>query len=219
VGRREAYRAELREHAKADWPGYLTEESGLPGPRANLELAQAVADVADAQTLDELIESGDEYLVFCGVNGLSDEKRLKEHAKDDRWRVREAVAMALQRLGDKDFPGLSRIVTAWAKDGDPLVQRAAVAAVCEPRLLKSPEAAAVAIKICEIATATLKDRRKGDGHRALRKALGYGWSVAVAADPAANLPVFQALQHDPDPDVRWIVTENSKKARLAKLLG
>ncbi|HZM81775.1 MAG TPA: hypothetical protein VFC19_39140 [Candidatus Limnocylindrales bacterium] len=219
MGRRDEYRGELGRRSAGDWPEYLTKESGLPGPRANLELAQAAADVADPETLDGLIASGDEYLTFCGVTGLADEKRLKAHATDDRWRIREAVAMALQRLGEKDFPRLRKIVTAWAKDGDPLVQRAAVAAICEPRLLSSPQAAKVAIETCGIVTATLKDRQKGDGRTALRKALGYGWSVAVAADPAAGLPVFQALQRNPDPDVRWIVIENSKKARLAKLLG
>jgi len=33
------------------------------------------------------------------VTGLTDEKRLKAHATDDRRRLREAVVMALQRLG------------------------------------------------------------------------------------------------------------------------
>ncbi len=54
--------------------------------------------------------------------------------------------------------------------------------------------------------------------RALRKALGYCWSVAVAADPAAGLARFRALEHDDDSDVQWIVRENSKKSRLARLL-
>ncbi len=31
----------------ADWEPYLHEHSGLPGPRANLELARAVADLGD----------------------------------------------------------------------------------------------------------------------------------------------------------------------------
>jgi hypothetical protein len=47
---------------------------------------------------------------------------------------------------------------------------------------------------------------------------GYCWSVAVAAAPVAGLPRFQALAARDDPDVAWIVRENSKKARLAKLL-
>lgn len=54
--------------------------------------------------------------------------------------------------------------------------------------------------------------------RVLRKALGYCWSVAVAADPSRGLPRFQALAGSTDPDVVWIVRENRKKARLARLL-
>jgi hypothetical protein len=176
-----------------------------------------VADIADPATLDELIAAGEEYLVFCGVQGLTDEKRLHEHATDARWRIREAVAIALQRLEDPSR--LDRIVRAWVEDGDPLVQRAAVAAICEPRLLKTPPAAALALEACAVATASLKDHPRSDGRKVLRQALGYCWSVAVAADPDAGLPAFEALRNDPDPDVHWIVTENAKKARLAKLLA
>src|SRR5689334_8149120 len=88
------------------WPEYLREHSGLPGPRANLELAQAVADVGIAEVFDDLIASDDEYLVLCGVIGLGARlaarpdpalvRRLRGHAMDGRWRIREAVAMALQ---------------------------------------------------------------------------------------------------------------------------
>jgi hypothetical protein len=52
----------------------------------------------------------------------------------------------------------------------------------------------------------------------LRQALGYCWSVAVAADPATGLPRFRTLAAADDPDVAWIVRENSRKARLANVL-
>jgi len=52
----------------------------------------------------------------------------------------------------------------------------------------------------------------------LRQALGYCWSVAVAADLGGGLPNFRALQQHGDPDVQWIVRENTKKSRLARLL-
>jgi hypothetical protein len=54
--------------------------------------------------------------------------------------------------------------------------------------------------------------------RTLRQALGYCWSVAVAADPAAGLPRFLALAASPDPDVAWVVHSNRGKARLAGVL-
>ena len=253
------------------WPAYLRDNSGLPGPRANLELAQAVADVGDPALFDRLIATDDEYLVFCGVIGLGrrladdPEKlpagpeglpdgpegladgpemlvagaemvadgpegladgaemvaRLHAHAADPRWRVREAVAMALQRLGDADLSRLMPIVLSWATDPHPLVQRAAVAAVCEPRLLSTGPAAACAVEVCARATAALAglpvDRRRDADVRALRQALGYCWSVAVAAEPATGLPRFTGLDGAADPDVAWILRENRKKARLARL--
>ena len=231
MSRVDQYRADLRALATPDWPGYLEEHSGLPGPRGNIELAQAVADEADAACLDAFIATDDEYLVFCGVVGLGRmlaeaaddaEQRLRVHATDERWRVREAVAMALQRLGDADLSRLLDVVTDWVDDTNPLVQRAAAAGICEPRLLKTPQAAATAIDVCDRATRTLaarsSDERRSPGVRVLRQGLGYCWSVAVAADAVSGLPRFRALSECKDRDVAWIVRENSKKARLARLL-
>ena len=183
MGRREQHRAELRTLDATHWPAYLRERSGLPGPRGNIELAQAVADEGDQARFDEFIATDDEYLVFCGVLGLgrllaegSDvEQRLRGHATDERWRVREAVAMALQRLGDADLPRLLDLVADWAADPHPLVQRAAVAGVCEPRLLKTSHAAARAVEVCTRVTEALAsrpaDERADAGVRALRQAL------------------------------------------------
>jgi len=98
-----------------------------------------------------------------------------------------------------------------------------VAAVCEPRLLRDPADARRALKVLEEITAgveaTPADRRRDPSVRTLRQALGYGWSVVVAADPADGLPVFQRLQTSSDPDVGWIVRENHKKARLRRVLA
>ena len=62
-------------------------------------------------------------------------------------------------------------------------------------------------------------QRRDPPVRTLRQAFGYGWSVAVAADPADGLPVFLDLEASSDPDVGWIVRENHKKARLRRVLG
>jgi len=227
---RAAHREDLSALRRSAWPAYLREHSGLPGPRANLELAQALADVGDSKVYDALIDLDDEYLVLCGVIGLGQllalggdvQARLRFHATDPRWRIREGVAMALQRLGDADFARLWTLARAWVDDADPLVQRAAVAGVCEPRLLGTPDRALRAVDLSELATDSLAARsasdRNGDGVRALRKALGYCWSVAVAADPAPGLVRFRALEQRRDADVAWVVRENSKKSRLARLL-
>jgi len=230
MSRRDLYRAALRRLDVEQWPAYLREYSGLPGPRGNIELAQAAADEGDAATFDRLIDTDDEYLVFCGVIGLGRLlakgtdvlSRLRDHAIDPRWRVREAVAMALQRLGDADLPRLLSTVKIWAADPAPLVWRAAAAAICEPRLVTTRTAAACAIEVCSRATEALAGlplpRRRDADVRALRRALGYCWSVAVVADPVAGLPPFLAMADSRDRDVTWIVRENSKEVRLASLL-
>jgi hypothetical protein len=224
------YRDDLTGLERTAWPGYLDEHSGLPGPRGNIELAVAVADLGDPQLFDELIAGGDEYRTFCGVVGIGRDAadprvaaRMHELSKDGRWRVREAVAMGLQRLGDADLPALERIVLVWADDPHPLVQRAAAAAVCEPRLLRTPEDAATAVEVCRRATAALAARfaaeRRDADVRTLRQGLGYCWSVAVAADPEPGLAAFAALRQETDSDVVWIVRENLRKKRLARLLA
>ena len=165
------------------WPAYLRERSGLPGSRANLTLVRAVADAGDPALFETLVGTDDEYLVLCGVVGLGRllaedagagvSERLRTHATDARWRVREGVAMALQCLGDADLGRLLDLVTAWAADPHPLVQRAAVAGICEPRLVRSRNAATRAIELCDRVTRDLAARSRGerrdDGVRALRQ--------------------------------------------------
>jgi len=234
VSRRQDYRRALRALRGSEWTAYaayLRQNSGLPGPRANLELAQAVAEESTPAEAEQLLDSEDEYMVMCGTIALgrdlatgdpTAEERLRSLACDPRWRVREGVAMALQRLGDSDLSRLFDLAETWAGDDDPLVQRAALAGVCEPRLLSAPEWASRAVRLCEGATTYLTGRsgpeRRTAGVRTLRQALGYCWSVAVAADPEAGLPRFRALSSSRDPDLAWIARENAKKTRLAKLL-
>jgi hypothetical protein len=65
------------------------------------------------------------------------------------------------------------------------------------------------------------DRRRSDEFKALRKGLGYCWSVAVAAAPEVGRPAFEALvahaAHSGDRDLRWIARENLRKRRLERL--
>jgi len=233
MGSRTEYQQALRALPTSEWTAFLDATSGLPGPRGNLELIQAAADEGNARWFEELVTSADEFRAATGAVGLGrllaeapDARvtaRLRELAADRRWRVREGVAMALQRLGDADPARLWSLARAWAVDPDPLVQRAAVAGICEPRLLRSPAAAAVALEICGTVTTMLaarpREQRRSDGVRSLRQALGYCWSVAVAAEPGVGVPRFHVLADDPDPDVMWIVRENGRKARLVRALS
>src|SRR2546429_246078 len=68
ASRADIYREELRQ--LDNWEPYLKKHSGLPGPRANLELVAAVAEEADADRLWRLSASQDEFLALCGTAGL-----------------------------------------------------------------------------------------------------------------------------------------------------
>jgi hypothetical protein len=227
------HRAALQDLDPGDVPAYLTARSGLPGPRGNLELMDAFGDVAPAELVLRLADDPDEYLRSCGTAALgrlvldspSDAglvTLLHARAADPLWRVRESAAMALQRIGDDDPAALRALVTAWAHDPHPLVRRAAVAGVCEPRLLKDPGTAAAALDACAAATASIEalpaGARRDPDVRTLRQALGYCWSVAVAGEPASGLPAFAALRGSTDADVAWVVRENEKKSRLRRLI-
>ena len=218
------------------WEPFLLARSGLPGPRANLELASAVADEADEDALrrwaamgprDAPTGSAEEFLPVCGIVGLGrlaasgDRSLLEELRKlagDPRWRIREAVAIALQRLGDADFAALHEEMERWS-GGTALERRAAAAALCEPRLLREPVRAASVLALLGRVTdelAELGDRR-ADDFRTLRKALGYAWSVAVVALPDVGKPMFERLMGSADPDVQWIARENLRKKRLERM--
>lgn len=230
---RDTWRAELAGRDPSTWPAYLGAHSGLPGPRANTELAIAVAEVMDETPAHQMIDSGDEYLTMCAAVTLAaraaevvSNVTLRALACDARWRVREGVVLGLQLRADTAPEQVLQIAAAWAADPDPLVQRAAVAALCEPRLLRTPDQAAAALAVCRTTTSALAQlptaRRREPGVRTLRQALGYCWSVAVAADPGPGLAAFRALiadnDHHADPDVAWVIAENLRKKRLARML-
>ena len=229
--KQETYRRTLR--ALPDWDAFLLKESGLPGPRGNLELAQAVADEGDAKLFkrycalapDRAPENSPEvFLVVCGVVGLGrllaegDTTQLavlREQANDPRWRVREAVAMALQRWGDADLSALLAALGKWIA-GSLLERRAAMAALCEPRLLHDRKSARRVLKLLDKVTASLtrETDRTAEAFKTLRQALGYCWSVAVAALPPEGKAAMEKWLNSADPDVRWIMRENLKKNRL-----
>lgn len=228
------YRLRLR--GLDDWDPFLLAESGLPGPRGNLELVQAVADEGDEPLFrrylaydPERAPTGTtlEFLPVCGVVGMGRllaEGRadllpiIRQHASDPRWRMREGVAMALQRLGDRDMDALLEAVDPWS-DGNALEQRAAAAAVCEPRLLGRPAHVRQVLGLLDRITASLAARqdRRSDEFVALRKGLSYCWSVAVAALPEEGKPAMEKWLAGEDRDICRIMRENLKKERLARL--
>lgn len=116
------------------WDAYLMQESGLPGPRANLELMQVVADQGDEALFRRYLagddpdqysaDSPESFLAMCGVMGLGKllaEGRtdllpaLRLWTSDRRWRLREAIVFALQRWGQADMDALLAEMEGWSR--------------------------------------------------------------------------------------------------------
>jgi hypothetical protein len=228
------YRETLK--SLSDWEPFLMTESGLPGPRGNLELAQAVFDEGNIELFEHLltytpdkapVKSPQEFLHFCGVFGhgkyltkdsLELWERLRIFASDPRWRTREAVAMALQAYGDRDMCDLIEKMNDWAL-GNRYQQRTAAAGLCEPRLLKRPENAEKVLVVLNVITASMvsdTDRRTED-FKILRRAMGYCWSVAVSTSPEKGKHLMENWLQSDNADVRWIMKENLSKNRLVKM--
>lgn len=233
MGKVDEYRERLRQ--LQDWEPYLLQESGLPGRRANIELARAVAEEGSEDLFRYFLafeadrapaDSPREFLAFCGTLGqgklLAEGRRraletLREQARDPRWRIREAVAMALQRYGSADLEALIEAMERWSK-GSVWEQRAAAAGLCEPGLLGEEEKARRVLGILDGITASLEaatDRRT-EGFRVLRKGLGYCWSVAVAACPEEGKRRMERWLRSEDRDVQWVMKENLRKKRLER---
>jgi hypothetical protein len=215
-----------------EWDSFLLKESGLPGPRGNLELAYAVAQEGDKERFKHFLtyhaeeNTPEVFVIFCGVMGLGKLAasqpelfdQLREYASDPRWRIREAVATGLQLTGDQNMGLLLRKMKRWIK-GNWYTKRAAVAALAEPRLLRQPKHARQVLQILDTVTRWMEtiEQTRDDSFKVFRQALGYCWSVAVAALPEEGKPIMEHWLTSEDKDVRWVMKENLKKNRLIKM--
>lgn len=213
---------------------HLLKNSGLPGPRGNLELLFSFAASANEQEAeeclsyydDELDNSPEEFVVMCGIVARcvlrGDDiagaiASVRAFAVHPSWRIREAVAIGIQEIAEGRMDEVMAALRPWV-DGNALERRAVVAALCEPKLLKDASVTAAVLRLLGVITEELaRVDRLTDGQVALRKALGYGWSVAVAASPEVGKAAFEAMAGDPGKHIRWIVRENLKKNRLIRM--
>ena len=234
MNKADSYRQVLK--TLADWEPYLLQESGLPGPRGNLELAQVVADEGDRKLFEHFltytpdvapVNSPQEFLAFCGVVGLGkllaegDDgilDTLRPYASDPRWRTREGVAMALQRLGKKNMGKLLEAMAIWST-GNWYEKRAAAAALAEPVLLKNEIEALWALHILDGMTVSMENSADAgsEGFRVFQQGLGYCWSVVVAAAPAEGKRLMEKWLACNDRIIRRVMQENLKKNRLVRM--
>lgn len=227
----------------------LERESRLPGPRGNLELAARFADgAASGPTCAQWrllarwlalgpneapVGSAREYLPFCAVLAAGAawakavghrpmiERHVRHAANDERWRLREGVAMALQRIGYSDAAALGRLLNGWLESATLLEQRAVVAALADPPLLRGDASLTRrALSFSESILASIASvepaGRKAEPFRALEKGLSYALSVFVAQQPESGFELLGRWATKGDAVIRRIVACNLGKARLSK---
>lgn len=230
----EFYKSELLK--VKDWDYYILLNSNLPSRRANIELMRAVVELGQESQFVEWLKydekiaptnTQEEFLAFCGTVGLGQLiilgkdfyfQTLRELASDGRWRIREAVAFALQDIGKKEFGLLIYKIEKWKSD-NLFVRRAVVAGLCEPGLLKQEEISQISLIILYQITAEIQEitNRREESYRVLRKCLAYAWSVAIESNPKLGMRFFEQLAAKRNYDIQWILRENLKKKRLKKM--
>lgn len=219
-----------------DQEQYLLANSCLPGPRSNLELLYAFIEVSDINTVLKFLKKHypnppvnipEEFVQCCAVSALGkfiqagDDsliEKLRGYASDNRWRIRESVAMALQHIGKYNLPKLMQIIEEWYL-GNNYEQRAVAAGLCEPVILKTDEINNFTLRILKSITTGLETRSEpsNESFKTLVQSLCYCWSVAIAASPDKGKQFFEEMAASENKNIRKIVKENLKKNRLIKM--
>lgn len=179
----------------------------------------------------EAAPSGDpgEFLAFCGTvaaSGFAADPTLRpgvweiicRAGEDERWRLREAAAQAIQRAIPADREAALAVLGGWAQGGSWRLCRAAAAGVADPPLLRDPLLAAAALSLHEVILSRLRGAgdRRDPGFAVLRQGLGYTLSVVVAASPGPGFALLRALARHRDRDLAWVLRANLGKGRLAR---
>ena len=231
MGKREELIEELRPilHNKEQLEHYLVSNSNLPGPRSNLELAFAFAELyEDMDTLLEWLDISAEqadvnhprsFLAFCSAVCLGSvyvkTKKpeiipiLQRLANDQRWRMREAVAFAFQSIGEHDFKVLQKIFSEWIKNSNNLEKRAILVALAHPPFLNKDN-----VQFCfEMTENILKQLDRTADFEVLKKGLEFTISVFVAADPENGFNFIEKWIGK-NKTIDKILEKNLKKNRL-----
>ncbi len=210
----------------------LLKNSHLPGPRSNLELLYHFAKNAQESEINECLSfynkeisnSPEEFAVCCGIVGYCILKQndlyevikyIRKFTSHSSWRIREAVAMGIQEIAECRENEIINLLEEWI-NGNALEKRTVVAALCEPKLLKSKDIAESVLDILYRLILNFQDINSSltEEEKVLRKALGYGLSVAMVSNPEKGKKVFEEIAVINNKNIRWIVKENLKKNRL-----
>ena len=210
---------------------FVVENSNLPGPRANLELAFALSEVYEnKEVLEKWIDidagqAGDNdprsFLPFCSAVCLGrlytktkDKKIvrvLKKLASDDRWRIREAVAFGFQRIGEDNLSELKRIFAEWIAKSKNREKRAVLVSLAHPKILDRN----TSLFCFEILENIFENMESDNDFEILKKGLEFTISVYAAANPEYGFS-FMEKWIGKDKVIDNIIKSNLRKNRLLK---
>jgi len=210
---------------------FAVEHSNLPGPRANLELAFALAEIYDEYEIivtwagidaeQAGVDNPRSFLPFCAAVCLgkiySNNKNqetlqfLKKLSNDPRWRIREAAVFGFQRIGENDLMELQEIFSDWIKTSNNLEKRAILVSLAHPKLLDENNS----IFCFDILDRILKELNQDNEYPVLKKGLDFVLSIYVGANQEYG---FNFIENwlGKDKRVDSIIKSNLKKNRLAK---
>lgn len=228
----------------------LMSHSNLPGPRGNLTLAYKFADQFATKNItndqfnlivgwininEEEAPTNDprEFLSFCGILAMgtyfayADEDikssimgHIKTAMNDPRWRIREGVAMGLQRIAEKEAAPVLQYITVWYDTSTDLEKRAFIAALAHPPILDQEEVAQFSLKISEnilkYIDASTKESRRTEGFKTLSQGLQYALSVFVAYRPEEGFALLKKYARLNHPEIDKIIKANLGKSRIVK---
>jgi hypothetical protein len=157
------------------------------------------------------------------VNEIEKEKiikKLQRLANDERWRIRESVAMAFQRIGERNFTNLRDVFTQWMNDASLVEQRAVIATLAHPPILDNDENTRFCLEVVEQILEKLllldSSARKNEEFKILKKGLDYSISVFVEKLPIEGFTLLKQWTLVDDLDVKRIIKSNISKNRLIK---
>ncbi len=196
MGERQEYEHALRQILAGSSDGtccvedFLIANSGLPGPRGNLELAAAFAD--------------------CYVGGTPEPWELEMLGE---WA--NISAQGEMRLSD-----LLEIIHSWERVPSFLELRALAATLAHPPLLRDPQIAGLALCFADAAPCRIEgaceDESRTAEFKILKQGLEYALSVYVAALPENGSDMLDRWAVSPSKRVRQIIKANLGKSRLSR---
>jgi|GEM_PF-1640777 len=227
---------------------YLINNSNLPGPAVNLSLSYAFADLIkdieysqgmyniitdwlvnyDEVDVNEpkiiipvsVIQALGEIFNKISINQIKNEiiDRFKYYSNDKRWRIREAVCFALQRIGENDFNAINKIFLRWINNASLLEQRAIIVSLAHYPILNKKDNILFSLEISEVILNNILkyEDKKNEDFRIIKKALSFTLSVYVSKLPDDGFKLLEKWAKVDDKDIKDIIKSNLKKSRLSK---